>query len=461
MEKKDIPKNNIYLMLFFIVGALISCVTFRFSLYYGFLASIVFCASIFISYGFSKVELLNMMKKGVLASKPIVALLILIGATIPIWISSGVVPTMMYFGLEYMQGINFLLGAFILTSIISVFMGTAFGTMSTIGIALLGLGKVFGIPNYILLGAIVSGAFIADKVSPISALLNFTLLTTKSKYSDTIKVMLVTLIPTYLITCVIYFYIGSKFTKTSSSIDIDNLTLAIRNGFYISPLLLLIPLLIVILSFIGVKIIKALSVGLLCAVAASILLQKLSFIQTIILIFTGYKGHTSSAQLNIMLISSGITSMVGVVLVIMGALVLYNLFYGTGVINPVINNMVSKISTRADLILKTGLISSSLTIITCDQTVGVILPGELLRGKYKELGFESSILARTISDTGGIIAPIIPWNVNSIFILAITNISAMQYAPYALLCYISPIVTIAVILIFKVKDKNIGKSIND
>lgn len=458
MKNKNVPQNHIYLMIFFIVIALVSCVTFHLSLYYGFLASIIFCTWIFMSDGFLKVELLSMMKKGVLASKPIAALLILIGATIPLWISSGVVPTMMYYGLKYMQGMNFLLAAFILTSIISVFMGTSFGTMSTIGIALLGLGKVFEIPSYILLGAIVSGAYIADKASPISALLNFTLLTTKSNYSDTIKVMFITLIPSYLITGAIYFYIGSKFVKTSSSTVIDSFISAISNGFYISPLLLLIPLLIVILSFIGIKVIKALSIGLICAVAASVILQKLSIMQTITIIFTGYKGDTNSAMLNKILISSSVTSMIGVILVIVGALVLYSIFQGTGVIKPLINTMVDKISSRAELIAKTGLISSVLTIVTCDQTVGVILPGELLKDKYQELGLGNSILARTISDTGSVIAPLIPWNVNSIFILAITNISALNYAPYALFCYISPIITLVVVLVFMINDKSLEKS---
>jgi len=458
MDNKNISKSYTYVMLFFTVVALVSCTVFSLSLYYGFLASIVFCTIIFNSLGFSLRELLDMMKSGIFAAKEIVVLLILIGATIPIWISSGVVPTMMYYGLKYMQGMNFLLAAFIITSIISIFMGTAFGTMSTIGIALLGLGKVFGIPNYILLGAIVSGAFIADKASPISALLNFTLLTTKSNYSDTIKVMLITLIPSYFITCLIYFYIGSKFIKTSSSADIDSLTVAISNGFHISPMLLLIPLLIVILSFIGIKVIKALSVGLMCAVAASIMLQKVSFIKVITVIFTGYKGATNSTQLNKLLVSSSVTSMIGVVLVIMGALVLYSIFQGTGVINPVINTMKAKISSRSELIFKTGLISSLLTIVTCDQTVGVILPGELLRDKYKEFGLNNSILARTISDTGSIIAPIIPWNVNSIFILAIANVSALQYAPYTVLCYIFPIATVVVAFIFMLKDKNLEKS---
>jgi Na+:H+ antiporter, NhaC family len=461
MKNKNISKNYTYVMLLFIIAALVSCVMFNISLYYGFLASIAFCTCIFIKDGFSLIELLNMMKKGILECKGIVALLLLIGATIPIWLSSGVVPTMMYYGFKYMQGMNFVFAAFILTSIISIFMGTAFGTISTIGIALLGLGKVFGIPNYILLGAIVSGAYIADKASPISALLNFTLVTTKSNYSDTIKTMLKTLVPSYFITSIIYFYIGSKFTKPSHSTSLDSFTLAISNGFYISPLLLLIPLLIVILSFIGIKVIKGLSIGLICGIIASLLLQKLSISKVLTVIFTGYKGATNSTELNKILICSGVNSMLGVALVIMGALAIYSIFQGTGVVNPVINTIIAKISSRAELIFKTGLISSILTIVTCDQTVGILLPGELLKDKYKELGLANSILARTISDTGIIIAPIIPWNVNSIFILAITNVAAVQYAPYAVFCYVTPIVTIIVAYIYKITDRKLNKSKNN
>ena len=130
--------------------------------------------------------------------------------------------------------------------------------------------------------------------------------------------------------------------------------------------------------------------------------------------------------------------MIEVLLIIIGAIALSSIFQGTGFIKPIINKITSKIKSKGELILKTGIVSSILTI-ACDQSVGIILTGGLLKDKYKELGIKNDILARTISDTGIIIAPLIPWNVNSLFILIITGVSTVTYAPYAILCYVFPV----------------------
>ncbi|SHK04086.1 Na+/H+ antiporter NhaC family protein [Paramaledivibacter caminithermalis] len=442
MNQNKISKKDRYMVLIASLLLIVSCIILKLSLFYGFLGSIALSFVIFLKNGFSSKELLSMIKQGLIECKILYGLIILIGATISIWLCSGIVPTMIYYGLEYMKGINFLFAAFIITSIISVFMGTAVGTISTIGLALLGIGKGFGIPQHILLGAIISGAFIADKVSPISGLFNLTLTTTKTTYRQTIKSMFTTLIPIYLITSVIYMFIGKGYNGALEGSDLYNLQVSIKEAFYISPFLLILPIMIVIMAFLGVETTKAILIGLSGGIVVSFSLQNIDFINIIRAILWGYKGTTATAELNEILISGGIISMIEVILIVMGAIALSSLFEGAGIIQPIINNIISKVRSKKELILKTGLISSILTIITCDQTVGIILPGRLLKEKYRELDVDNTVLARTISDTGTIIAPLMPWNVNALIILIISGVTALDYAPYAVLCYVSPAITI-------------------
>ena len=454
MHKGKISNTYTYIISIFTLISIGRCIIFKVSLAYGFFVSIFFSSYLFIKCGFAITELIGMMKSSLIEYKELFILILLIGIAIPVWFSSGVIPSMMYYGFKYMQGINFLFATFILITIASIFMGSAMATISTIGIALLGLGKIFAIPDYILLGAIVSGAFIADKLSPISGLLNLTLVTTRISYKDMLISMCTTFFPTYLLSGMIYFYIGKKYSLISHSSNLDNFGLAIKRSFFISPLLLLLPLGIFILSFLGMKIIKAISLGLIGGIVIALSLQKVTFINIILAVLSGYKGTTNSDELNKILVGGGVISMTGVLLIIIGAIALSSIFQGTGFIKPIIDNIISKTKSKGELILKTGIVSSILTI-ACDQSVGIILPGGLLKDKYKELGIKNDILARTISDTGIIIAPLIPWNVNSLFILIITGVSTVRYAPYAILCYVFPLITIFVSCVYKFQYRNL------
>lgn len=458
MKENRVSEKYAYIILIPSLISIIACVILKIFLFYGFLASIVIASCLLIKNGFSAIELINMIKNGLYECKSLFILMALIGAMISIWMASGVVPTMLYYGLEYMQGTNFLFAAFVLTSIVSIFMGTAFGTISSIGIALLGLAKIFGIPNYILLGAIVSGAFLADKSSPISSLFNLTLETVKINYKEALMSISKTLFPAYFVSGLIYYFIGKKYSMVLSNSNIDNFISAINGNFVVSPLLLLLPLSIIIMSFLGMKMVKAVSLALIAGIIVSIGLQRSSFNYIIVAIFSGYSVNTNSVGLNTVLVSGGMMSMISILLIIAGAVSLSSIFQETGLIVPIIKRITLKIKSKEELILKTGLISGTLTAIS-DQSVGIILPGKLLSAKYNELGIENTTLSRTIADTGIIIAPLIPWNVNSLFIFSTTGIPTMAYAPYTVLCYLSPMITFIFAYLYKFQSGKHTKKI--
>jgi NhaC family Na+:H+ antiporter len=456
MDRKDISKTHSYLVIIVSIFLISACIITKISLAYGFLSGIIFTSFILMKHKFTIKDIITLILSGLKEAWTLYVLILLIGATASVWLASGVVPSLMYYGFEYMKGMNFLLATFLIVSVVSIFMGTAVGTVSTIGIALLGVGKGFGVPAPLLLGVIISGAFIADKISPISGLFNLTLITTKKSYKEVMSVMLPTFIPTFIITAIVYYLIGRNFTIITGAENLVYYQKAILDGFKVSPYIALLPGIVLIMSLCGAKTIPTLLIGLFAGCLVSIFSQDLAPLALIKSIFFGYKGFTPSTELNKILVSGGIKSMLEVVFIVMGAVGLTSLFEKTGMIVPLIEKLTSGVRTKGQLILKTALISSLLTVVTCDQTASILLPGRLLQDKYNELGIDTSLLARTISDTGTIIAPLMAWNINALILMSLTGIPATEYAPYAVLCYLAPLITIVVSYRFKEKENSVS-----
>ena len=391
---------------------------------------------------YSLKSIFSMISKGIKECKSVFIIILLMGATISAWLSSGIVPSLIYYGFSYMQGVNFILAAFLGTMIISFVMGTACGTLSTLGIAMLGIGGGLAIPTPILLGAIVSGSFIADKISPISSLSNLTIQVTGINYKEYLKSSLKTLIPSVVLTIFVYFSLGIKYANTVNMDIIFQYQGFISQGFFISPIFLLFPLLVIILALCGVKTVYNMSIGVLAASLATVFVQKKSIVHLIKFILWGYKAHTGMQELDTLISGGGVIPMIEVVLIVMGSVSLSALFEGAELLKPIAKAFYRDDDGKFQLISKTGFLSIVFTAITCDQTVGILIPARFAANRFDNIGLDKSVLARTISDTGTIVAPLMPWNVNSLIILGITGISAIRYGPYAVLCFISPIITL-------------------
>ncbi len=455
MTSKKFTVNSNLVLLASIISV-IGCMLINIPLYAGFFAGIILTALSMYTAGFKIKQIFNTMVSSIVEIKGLILIILLIGATTTVWISSGVIPTIMYYGFNYMDGVNFLLAAFLIMTVVSIFMGTAVGTISTVGIALMGIGFGLGIQPEMLIGVLVSGAFVADKISPLSGLLNLTMNTVKRNYLQIIKSFSITLIPLIIITAIIYCIMGSQYTVNNYS-SLEVYKEAIINDINISPFLLLMPILMVVLSLVGLKSTVTIGIGVVCGGIFSVVMQNMSILETIKSIMFGYSAKTASAELNSILVSGGVVSMIDVILIVVGSVVLVGLFEKSNVLGPIINKLISKVNSKFQLILKTGILSSLMTIITCDQTVGIILPGKTLQDKYEEFSIDSVVLARTISDTGTIIAPLMVWNVNSFIIDSVTGVSALGYAPYAVLCYLCPAITIIISwLIYRRKQKELS-----
>lgn len=411
--------------------------------------------------GHDRKRLFNVARKGIKECSQLFFIIMLMGATISVWLSSGIVPSLIYYGFGYMKGVNLVLASFFSTMVISYVMGTACGTLSTIGIALLGIGKGLMIPAPVLLGAIVSGSFIADKIAPISSLTNLTIQITNTSYRDYIKASLKTLIPAVALSAIIYYIIGNSYGGSADMSTIQEYQSFIKEGFVISPFLLLFPIFVVILAFSGIKTVYNMSISVAAASLLTLFIQKQGLVPVLSSILWGYKADTGMMQLDSLISGGGVMPMMEVVFIVMGSVTLSSLLEEGKLLKPLTDFFYKKNDKIPALIAKTGVLSTMLNVVTCDQTVGILVPAKFGAYRFDELGLDRSILARTISDTGTIIAPLMFWNVNALIIYGITGISAVNYAPYGVFCYICPIVTIISGVLLGNRHENVSSNKNE
>lgn len=410
-----------------------------YSLFFGFLIAILYSLLVLKINKKNIGELISSGFNEISKYSPLYITILSIGATVSVWLSSGVISSMVYFGFNFISGVNFLFFSFIIVSLCSIFMGTAVGTLSTIGLIMFTIGKAMNIPPEILLGAIISGAFLADKISPLSGLVNLNLKLCNVEYKKALRKTLITLLPTIFLTSLFFYLLGNGYILTEETSYILEMKRSIESSFIISPYFILFPLGIVLLFMFGIKPIYVIFSGIFLGSILTIFIQGYSFYDLITQLFTGFSLNNDSSILNI-LSGGGIIPMLEVVFIVASSIFLVHIMTVSGIMNFFIGNFVNKVDTPRELIQKTALISSFLTIFTCDQTLGIVIPSETLGKKYEEFGIEKEVLFRVISDTGVIIAPLFPWNINYIIISGIIG-GPVAFVPFCALCYISPLLT--------------------
>lgn len=359
----------------------------------------------------------------------------LLGMNVAMWMSSGLLATIIYHGLNFIIPELFLVSAFLFSAAIAFIMGTGLGTFSTIGMVFLSLSTFIGLNPALVIGALVSGAFIADKLSFASALTQLNLKVTESNYKKYFFSSMKTLLPGLIITALIYYYL------TPNQISIDSRLLLIEKQhlaglFNLQNILLLLPLLFVLLSFIGVSSKISLSLMIFFNALSVIFIQGESLKKLTSYLILGYNTPE-----NTLFHGGGLLPMVEVILIVIAAVFVTGVIKDQGLLNPILEKAVKHCNSPSQLVLKTGLLSIFLTAISCDQTVGILIPGDYFKKYYKERHIETTLLARTLSDSGIITAPLEFWNVNALIIFSLTGVSALSYGPYAILCYLMPVLT--------------------
>ena len=431
-----LPKKWGLLIALIFISSIFICLFINQSLVWGLFLTLMIAAIILKGNGIAFRESLHWIIEGILSIKDIYFIVFLIGVNVAMWISSGIVPSLIYYGFEIVDKVYFLLFAYLMTALVAFFLGTGLGTLSTVGVALFSLGISIGMPSGILVGALMSGAYVADRLSPISALVNFTLETVDVKFKPYFKMTGLIMIPAAILAAVMYFLLSLKYTSSISPDEINHYKSVIENAFTISPIYFIIPIIVLWTSFRGMKSMKVLSIGITLSALVTIVVQDKSWIELFNYMLFGYESN-SEIQFIQSLEIGGAYAMIEVVFIIMAGISMSTLFEKCGWIQPVIDFIEAKSKTQLSTLANTGLLSVILNALTCDQTVGILVPGKYLKSFFNRHQLSDLSLAQIIANTGTAIAPLMPWNVNAIIVLAITGVSAVEYAPYTFLNWFS------------------------
>lgn len=449
MVQQQVAKKWGLILAAIFIMSIFTCLYIGRSLVWGLTGTLIIAIGILKSNGIAFKTSIQWILEGILSIKAIYFIVFLIGVNVAMWISSGIVPALIFYGFEIVDKVYFLLFAYLMTAVVAFFLGTGLGTLSTVGVALFSLGISIGMPSGILVGALMSGAYVADRLSPISALVNFTLETVDVPFKQYFKQTAIVMVPAAILAGFVYYVLSLKYTSTISLREMAFYKNTILENFKIAPFFFIVPIVVLWTSFRGIKSIKVLSIGITLSAFITIFIQGQNPIDVLKFMGFGFESASSVPFIKSLEIG-GAYAMIEVVFIIMAGISMSTIFEKCGWIAPIISLVEEKSRNRISVLFNTGMLSTVLNALTCDQTVGILVPGKYLKTFFKKHGFESVNLAQMIANTGTSMAPLMPWNVNAIIVLAVTGVSALDYAPYAFLNWFSfPIAVAMTHLVFK------------
>ena len=370
-------------------------------------------------------------------------ILLSVGMMVGIWIIGGTVPTLLYYGLKICSPNIIVPLAFVLCAITSLFTGTSFGSIATMGLALFGVGTSMGISAPLMAGAVCSGAFFGDKMSPLSDTTNVAADMSGTPLYDHIGSMMYTTVPATVICLVLYTVLGIR--NASANADLSNIELILDTlgaNFNISVIALVPAVLVLLTSALKVPAVPAMLGCTAISGVFACLLQKISLSAMLGAAMNGFSSDTGVAMVDKILSRGGMTSMYSTVAIIILSATMGAVLEKSGVIDSLVNNVLLKaVHKPCGLILSTMVYCYSLLLISGHQVMPIILGGRTFRPAYDRMGIQSKVLSRTLEDTCTIGAPMVPWGTSCAYMLSVLGIG-IAYIPYAFLCYIVPLFAI-------------------
>ncbi|WP_338750911.1 Na+/H+ antiporter NhaC [Bacillus sp. FJAT-52991] len=370
-------------------------------------------------------------------------ILMVIGTIIGTWLAAGIVPTMIYYGLDILSPAYFLPAAAIICSIVAIASGNAWTAAGTIGIAIMGIGAGLGIDTAMVAGAVISGCYFGDKISPLSETTNMSPGITGVDLFDHIRHMLYTTIPALLISVIIYFFLGLSFKNDSAGLEeVNALQQQLNEIFTISPWLLLVPAVVLTLIAMKTPALPGLVIGSILGAIVAVVVQGVPLNEILSIMVNGFTMETDNEILANLLNNGGISAMMYTVSLVMIAMSFGGILEVSGVLETLVKSLLKLARSTGSLIATTVVTCITANIVACDQYLSILLPGRMYVTAYRKRGLHPKNLSRTLEDAGTMTSPLVPWNTCGAFMTATLGVSTFEYAPYALLCFISPLIAI-------------------
>ncbi|RIM82636.1 Na+/H+ antiporter NhaC [Staphylococcus xylosus] len=392
-------------------------------------------------YEFSEVE--EMMYKGIRHALPAIVIIILVGLVIGSWIGSGVVATMIYYGLQLIDPRYFLAVVIILCGIVALAIGSSWSTMATVGVASMGIGISMGISPGMVAGAVICGSYFGDKMSPLSDTTNLASGLTGVDLFEHIKHMFYTTIPALVISLIAFFFIGQRFGgRNFDTKNIKDILATMQDNFLITPWLLLIPIIVIALVVVKVPAIPAICVGIILGFFAQIFLQGGSITEALTALQTGYTIESGNKLVDELFNRGGLESMFYTISLTLVAMTFGGVLEYSGMLTALIA-VILKVAKSTGSLIASVIISCIGTNFTCsEQYISIIVPSRMYINTFKDKKLHPKNLSRALEDGGTLTSVFVPWNTCGVFIASTLGVSVVEYAPFAILNYTVPIISI-------------------
>jgi NhaC family Na+:H+ antiporter len=443
-EQRAIGLGSALIPVVFLVGALAVVISaYHLSPHIPLICAAAVAAGVAIYHGVKWTQIQDGMVHGIQLAMGAILILMVVGTLIGTWILGGVVPTMIYYGLKVLSPGIFLVATMLICSIVSLGTGSSWSTAGTVGVALMGVGGPLGIPLPIVAGAIISGAYFGDKMSPLSDTTNLAPAVAGTDVFSHVRHMVYTTVPGYVIALVLYALIGMRYA--GGTLEMQQLGIMLdtmRQSFFIHPVLLLPPLLVIVMVVLRVPPLPALlagtAIGGICAMAA----QGSTLAQVIDAAHSGYGSQTGVASVDELLSRGGLMSMMETVALIMCALAFGGIMEHTGMLETIAQALLKMVKGTGSLVATTIFSCLAMNAIASDQYMAIVIPGRMYRAAFLKRRLHPKNLSRALEDSGTLTSPLIPWNSCGAFMGATLGISPLLYLPYAFLNLANPLVSL-------------------
>ena len=397
-----------------------------------------------LGYKWSAIE--KSMLDGIYKALQSIIILAIIGILTGVWLDAGVVPTMIYYGLQILSPGIFYLGALLICSITALATGTSWGTMGTMGVALMGIGFGLGMNPAITAGAIISGAYFGDKMSPLSDTTNLAPAMAGTDVMTHVKFMLPSTIVTYLVAAVFFLVMGLVQYQGGEAdmSSVTTLSTALKDMFTINPLLLLPPVVVIVAVALKMPAIPGIVLGIVTGAVVGLIFQPECSLGSLFSCgMNGFSCETGIYEIDELLNSGGLMNMMFSISMTIIAMMFGGIMEDTHQLEVIVDKVKTLAKSPAGLVALTEVTCVASNATMPEQYISIVVPGRMYAEEYRKKGLHPATLSNALESAGTVTSALIPWNTCGVFILGTLNIGVAQYAPYAVFNWLMPLMTIA------------------
>lgn len=456
--EKEVRKANFAEALFTFVSLtiimFISIIKYEESPHIPMLIGVLIASLVALKIGYSWKFIENSMIKGISQAMQSIIILAIIGVLIGIWILAGVVPTMIYYGLMILKPSIFLVATVLITSITSLATGTSWGTAGTMGIALMGIASGLGIPAPVTAGAVLSGAYFGDKMSPLSDTTNLAPAMAGTDVFTHIKAMFKPTLIAYGLTLLIFGFLSLKYKGASADLsNVDVIANGLKESFTISPILLLAPLVVIISIAKKLPAVPGISLGIIIAAILGPIYQGVNFGDILSAGLNGYVSNTGLEAVDKLLTTGGLNNMMSSISLTIIAMMFGGIAEETGILEAIVKKFLHRVKSVVGLVISTILTCFFTNATMPEQYISIVVPGRMFKNEYKDRKIDPRLLSSTLESGGTVTSAMIPWNTCGTYMSTVLGVSTVHYLPFLFFNLLMPLVQIIITAIDEKKFK--------